>query len=91
MNHALAGRRRGTWTWLALLGATGFAWWLGGESVRARSAVPLLLALAVAKGVLVVREFMELRAAPARWQLLLVGWLVLVAALIGVAYYSGVR
>ncbi len=91
MTHLLDSHRRGTWTWSALLGATGLAWWLGAESARARGAVPLLLALAVAKGVLVVREFMELRATPARWQLLVVGWLVLVAGLIGVAYYTGVR
>jgi hypothetical protein len=80
--------------WLALLLATGVTYWLG-ESGLSGSAgmVPVLLmfAMAAAKGLWVIYDFMELRHAPRMWRVLLVGWLIFVTSMIVLAYWIGLR
>jgi hypothetical protein len=80
--------------WLALLLATGVTYWLG-ESGLSGSAgmVPVLLmfAMAAAKGLWVIYDFMELRHAPRMWRVLLVGWLTFVTNMIVLAYWIGLR
>jgi hypothetical protein len=80
--------------WLALPLATGVTYWLG-ESGLSGSAgmVPVLLmfAMAAAKGLWVINDFMELRHAPRMWRVLLVGWLTFVTSMIVLAYWIGLR
>lgn len=80
--------------WLALPLATGVTYWLG-ESGLSGSAgmVPVLLmfAMAAAKGLWVIYDFMELRHAPRMWRVLLVGWLIFVTSMIVLAYWIGLR
>lgn len=80
--------------WLALLLATGVTYWLG-ESGLSGSAgmlpVLLMFAMAAAKGLWVIYDFMELRHAPRMWRVLLVGWLAFVTSMIVVAYWIGLR
>ncbi len=71
--------------WLLLLLATFLTWWLGESPSSQLSAAWLaavVLALAVFKGVLIALDYMELRHAPALWQRIVVGWLVLVCLLL---------
>ena len=80
--------------WLALLLATGVTYWLG-ESGLSGSAgmvpVVLMFAMAAAKGLWVIYDFMELRHAPRMWRVLLVGWLTFVTSMIVLAYWFGLR
>lgn len=80
--------------WLALLLATGVTYWLG-ESGLSGSAgmlpVLLMFAMAAAKGLWVIYDFMELRHAPRMWRVLLVGWLTFVTSMIVLAYWIGLR
>lgn len=70
--------------WLATLVATGIAWWVGESSLGTRALWPVavVFALALAKGVAIALEFMELRGAPAVWRRFVIGWLLMVSALI---------
>lgn len=65
--------------WLALLAATAVTWLLGEAGwVDAAHAWPVLLVfgLALAKGLIIALDFLELRHAPAVWRRFIVGWLV---------------
>ncbi len=84
-----SGTRRGTLAWIALVAATVIAWRLGEASPGGGPLIVALGAIALVKGTLVVREFMELRYAPRRWQWAVLGWLVAVTVLIAVAVRSG--
>lgn len=80
--------------WLVLLAATGVTFWLGESGLSGTagmSPVLAMFALAFVKALLVMLDFMELRHAPALWRRLLVGWLVLVAGGIVLAYWIGQR
>lgn len=73
--------------WLGLLAATGVTW-LVGENVAGGGVGPVLLifGLALAKGVAIALDFMELRDAPPLWRRLVLGWLAAVLALIVAAW-----
>ena len=80
--------------WLILLAATGVTFWLGESGLSGSpgmAPVLLMFALAFVKALLVMRDFMELRHAPALWRWLLQGWLVLVTTGIVLAYWIGQR
>jgi cytochrome c oxidase subunit 4 len=80
--------------WLALLLATGVTYWLGESGLSGSvGMVPVLLmfAMAAAKGLWVIYDFMELRHAPRMWRVLLVGWLAFVTSMIVLAYWIGLR
>lgn len=71
--------------WLGLMTATAVTWALGESGLAARDATwpaGVLLALSLAKGLGIALEFMELRTAPALWRRFVVGWLVVVVAVI---------
>jgi|JI8StandDraft_1071087.scaffolds.fasta_scaffold248685_2 hypothetical protein len=75
--------------WLGLLAATGVTWFAGESGALAGGAlapVLLIFGLALAKGVAIALDFMELRAAPPLWRRLVLGWLVAVLVLIVVAW-----
>jgi cytochrome c oxidase subunit IV len=75
-----------TRVWVLLLALTTASVVLGNRAGGWTALAPLLLALAVLKGQLVVDHFMELRRVRRRWRALLYTYLLLVAALIGVAF-----
>ena len=75
--------------WLALLAATAVTWALGTSGWVGRAGlagVALVFALAWAKGLAVLLEFMELRHAPPAWRWGLAGALTAIIALIVLAY-----
>ncbi|NJD25124.1 MAG: hypothetical protein FIB06_06935 [Betaproteobacteria bacterium] len=77
--------------WLVLLVATGITWYLGEAGAAGTAAIVAMLAIAFIKGRLVILDFMELRAAPLLWRVLLEGWLILVSSLILLAYWISLR
>ena len=80
-------RQRLDAVWVATLLATGVAWWVGesGLGAAATWGAAVVFALSLAKGVAIALEFMELRSAPALWRRFVVGWLLVVIALIAAA------
>ena len=74
--------------WLGLLAATGVTVALGEAGVVHGHAWALLtiFALVLLKGAWIALDFMELRDAPPLWRRLVLGWLVLVVALIVLAW-----
>ena len=86
MSAAVLRPRPCTAIWLVLLVLTTTAVVLGDRAGGWAALAPVLLALAVVKGKLVVDHFMELRRVRWRWRAVLYTYLVLVAALIGVAF-----
>lgn len=80
-----------TRAWLVLMAATALTWYLGEVGAAGTTAIVAMLAIAFIKGRLVILDFMELRAAPRLWRVLLEGWLVLVSALILLAYWISLR
>lgn len=77
--------------WLVLLAATGITWWLGETGAAGTAAIVAMLLIALVKGRLVILDFMELRHAPLLWRLLLEGWMLLVCALILLAYWMSLK
>jgi caa(3)-type oxidase subunit IV len=75
--------------WLVMLAATLATWALGEGGASGTWSVLVMLALACAKGVLVILDFMELRHAPVLWRILLLGWLSLITVLIVLFYWIG--
>ncbi|TXC65623.1 hypothetical protein FSC37_04745 [Piscinibacter aquaticus] len=77
-------RQRLDAVWVATLLATGITWWAGESGLGAAApwAAAAVFALSLAKGVAIGLEFMELRGAPAVWRRFVIGWLVMVIALI---------
>jgi hypothetical protein len=80
--------------WLFLLAATGLTYWLGESGqLRHASMVPVLVIFgaSIAKGWVVINDFMEVRHAPSLWRNLLAGWLGFVISMILLAYWMGLR
>lgn len=77
-------RRRLDFLWWAALAATALSWAIGETRHGAAPAwsVALVFGLALAKGLGIALEFMELRSAPPVWRRFVVGWLLVVIALI---------
>lgn len=74
---------------IALALMTLVTWQVGEQGASGSGIVAFVLTLAVIKGTLVAREFMALSHAPRLWQVLVIGWLLLVCGLIFVAYRLG--
>ena len=72
--------------WLVLVVATFITWYLGEVGAAGTAAIVAMLVIAFIKGRLVILDFMELRAAPRLWRVLLEGWLIVVGSLILLAY-----
>ncbi|MCK6394690.1 cytochrome C oxidase subunit IV family protein [Zoogloea sp.] len=81
--------------WVVLLLATLATFAIGeaGDTlgITGPVAMLLLLAISIVKGRLVVLDFMGLRGVKFFWRSLLVGWLLLVSALIAVAYWIALK
>ncbi|MCE1183601.1 MAG: cytochrome C oxidase subunit IV family protein [Rhodocyclales bacterium] len=77
--------------WLILMIATGITWYLGEVGAAGTPAIVAMLLIAFVKGRLVILDFMELRGAPRLWRILLEGWMILVGALILIAYFMSLR
>ena len=75
-----------TVVWLLLVVATGVTWAVGESGAGGHLAAMAVLAIAALKGGGVALVFMELRDAPRLYGALVLGWLVTVAAIIGVAF-----
>ncbi|MDD2989629.1 MAG: cytochrome C oxidase subunit IV family protein [Zoogloea sp.] len=81
--------------WVVLLLAT-LATFAIGETgdmlgITGPVAMLLLLSISIVKGRLVVLDFMGLRGVKFFWRSLLIGWLLLVSALIAVAYWIALK
>ena len=81
--------RRATIIWLLLIVATVATWTLGEQGAAGPKVAGVLFAIAFLKGRAIALDFMGLKHAPLLWRLLAEGWLVLVCALIGLAYWKG--
>ncbi|THF57212.1 cytochrome C oxidase subunit IV family protein [Pseudothauera rhizosphaerae] len=81
--------RRSTVLWGLLIVATAFTWAVGEGGAGGPVIAALLLGVALLKGAAVILDFMALARAPLLWKLLTLGWLALVCALIGLAYWKG--
>ena len=75
--------------WAILIAATMVTWTLGERGDAGPAAVAALFAIAFAKGALIILDYMALRHAPRMWAGLVLGWMTLVCALIGIAYWKG--
>jgi len=83
------GSARGTWLlWAGLMLATVLTWRLG-EGSGGLLLAAIVLGIAFVKGAVVALEFMALRHAPLLWRALTMGWIIVVWALIAIAYIKG--
>lgn len=82
---------RATAIWLFLVGVTVFGWLAAEQGAAGPAIAALLFSAAFAKGTFVILDFMALRRAPLLWPLVTLGWLALVCALIGLAYWKGIQ
>ena len=83
--------RAATIAWFALVGASIATWlFLEGTGVGARTAVGMILLIAVIKARMIVLHYMELKHAPLRWRLAFEIWPVVAASLIfGIWLFTG--
>ena len=81
--------------WVVLMLATLATFAIGEIGERIGIAGPLamaaLLAISIVKGRLVMLDFMGLRGVKFFWRGLMIGWLLLVSALIAIAYWIAAR
>lgn len=76
----------------AILAVATIAMWAAGEFAGGGGVAAIgLLAISAVKGRLVIDDFMGLRCVRLKWRLLVLGWLVLVLALIAFAYWKGLK
>lgn len=81
--------QRATAIWIGLITATGLTWLLGERGASGPAIAAMLLAIAFVKGALIILDYMALRRAPLMWPTIALGWMTLVCALIGLAYWKG--
>lgn len=79
--------RRITYVWVILCAVTVLSWWLGhGAAVASVPITVSVIALAVIKCRLIIREFMEVRTAPAWLRIGTDAWLATLSAAVLVIY-----
>lgn len=76
-----------TAVWVILMSATCLTGWLAEAEHSMRSAEITILLIASAKIWLIMQHFMELKAAPLAWRLILASWLVMVAGIVLSSYW----
>lgn len=81
--------RRATLLWATLIGATLLTWNLGEQGAAGTWAIAALALISFWKGAVIILDFMALRHAPLLWRALTMGWMVLVWAVIALAYWKG--
>jgi cytochrome c oxidase subunit IV len=77
--------------WIVLMAATAVTWFVGEMHAAGPKAVALILAIAGVKGWLVIYDFMALRRVKLIWRVVVLGWLLLVLAIIMLAYRTGLQ
>ncbi|MBS0544039.1 MAG: cytochrome C oxidase subunit IV family protein [Proteobacteria bacterium] len=82
--------RRATILWLLLIAATLLTWGLGAADVAGHLTILVLAVLSFWKGSVIILDFMALRHAPLLWRALTLGWMILVWAVIALAYWKGI-
>ena len=87
--------RQLNFVWVVLMLATCATFAIGEIGERIGIAGPLamaaLLAISIIKGRLVMLDFMGLRGVKFFWRGLMIGWLLLVSALIAIAYWIATK
>ena len=87
--------RQLNFVWVMLMLATLATFAIGEIGERIGIAGPLamaaLLAISIVKGRLVMLDFMGLRGVKFFWRGLMIGWLLLVSALIAIAYWIALK
>ncbi len=87
--------RQLNFVWIVLMLATLATFAIGEIGERIGIAGPLamaaLLAISIVKGRLVMLDFMGLRGVKFFWRGLMIGWLLLVSALIAIAYWIALK
>jgi len=87
--------RQLNFVWVVLMLATVATFAIGEIGERIGIAGPLamaaLLAISIIKGRLVMLDFMGLRGVKFFWRGLMIGWLLLVSALIAIAYWIATK
>ena len=77
--------------WVVLMAATAVTWFVGELHAAGPKAVALILAIAGVKGWLVIYDFMALRRVKLLWRVVVLGWLLIVLAIIMLAYRMGLQ
>ncbi len=72
-----------------LILATFATWGMGSLGVTGTWGVAILAAISFWKGAVVILDFMALRHAPLLWRTITMGWIIVVWALITIAYIKG--
>ena len=80
-----------TYIWLALILLTGITYGIGEAGLGGLGMMLTVLGIAVVKVQMVANYFMGLRRTRWLWRGIVLGWLVLVAGLITVAYLSTIK
>ncbi|MDY0072856.1 MAG: cytochrome C oxidase subunit IV family protein [Thauera sp.] len=80
--------RRATWLWLLLIVATLITWGFGTTGANGHFAMLALAVVSFWKGAVIILDFMAVRHASLLWKAVTLGWMVLVWAIIAIAYYK---
>jgi hypothetical protein len=75
--------------WILMLVLTFFTYAIGKLGFSGLGIISLLLATVIIKGIIIIREFMELRGVSFLWRAIMYGWLWMVTIAIAVAYLLG--
>ena len=81
--------RRATLLWATLIVATLLSWGMGALGATGKGAIAILALISFWKGAVIILDFMALRHAPLLWRALTLGWMILVWAIIAIAYIKG--
>ncbi|MGV8898806.1 MAG: cytochrome C oxidase subunit IV family protein [Burkholderiaceae bacterium] len=78
--------KKATLQWVALLLLTGITFSLAEFGLSGRAMLLPILLVTLLKGRIVIDRFMALQGVAGPWRWIVLGWLVLVLSLIGVAF-----
>ncbi|WEN42559.1 hypothetical protein CKCBHOJB_02158 [Thauera sp. GDN1] len=81
--------RSSTILWVTLLLATLLTWSMGALGETGRWGVAALAVISFWKGAVIILDFMALRNAPLLWRAITMGWMIVVWAVIAIAYIKG--
>ena len=77
--------------WLLLLLLTVSTYLLGYLNYGGITVMSVLVITAAIKGILIMREFMELRGVSLLWRVIMYGWLISVCVVIIITYIIGIN
>lgn len=76
--------------WLVMIFLTLSTYAIGELAFSGVAAVLILLSTAAIKGILIIRDFMELKGVSLLWRVIMYGWLGIVCSAIAVSYIISV-